>query len=220
MSGVGHERHREPHALLFAPGALAEAPVGEVGDAGGGEDVVDGPGVGEQGGDVLDALAHRQILEQSAGLHDGGDEATRDGRVRRHAEDADAARRRFAQAEDHVDRRRLARTVGAEERDDLAGRDLEVDPTDGLDAPVLAGKGLRHAGEGDGCVVHASSLAATTRAGLGRTSRPRHDKCHESTLRRQTAVSIGGSGVTLHREIARDRVKACPVRRRNRRVAL
>lgn len=187
MSGVGHERHREPHALLFDPGALAEASVGEVGEVGGREDVVDGPGVGKQGGDVLDALAHRQFLEQSAGLHDGGDEATCDGRVRRHAEDADATRRRFAQAEDDVDRR-LARTVRAEERDDLAGRDLEVDPTGVLDAPVLAGEGLRHAGEGDGCVAHASSLVAVGHACLGRASRRCHDKCHESTFRRGSAV--------------------------------
>ena len=50
---------------------------------------------------------------------------------------------------------------------------------------------------------HASSLAATTRAGLGRTSRPRHDKCHESTLRRRPAVCICGSG---SRFTARSRV--------------
>src|SRR6202012_5781996 len=40
---------------------------------------------------------------------------------------------RLGQRPEHVDLRRLARPVGAEEAEDLAGPDLEVDAADGLE---------------------------------------------------------------------------------------
>ena len=45
--------------------------------------------------------------------------------------DADRARGRGEQAADHLDRRRLARAVGAEEGEQLAGPDRQVEPVDG-----------------------------------------------------------------------------------------
>ena len=52
------------------------------------------------------------------------------------AEDRDGAGVARAVALEHLDRRRLAGAVRAEQAEDLALLDLEVDPADGLDLPV------------------------------------------------------------------------------------
>ncbi len=52
------------------------------------------------------------------------------------AEDADRAGARARQADDRVDRRRLARAVGAEEAEELAGADAQRDAVDGGKAAV------------------------------------------------------------------------------------
>ena len=69
-------------------------------------------------------------LSRPPGLQDGGHEATRDGRGRRHAEDAHRPLIGLAKAQDHVDRGRLAGSVGAEQRGDLTDLEVEVDAVD------------------------------------------------------------------------------------------
>ena len=59
--------------------------------------------------------------------------------ARLHPEHLDVAGGRLREAEDHVDRGGLAGAVGAEERDDLARLDLEVDAADGVDAAEVLG---------------------------------------------------------------------------------
>ena len=49
------------------------------------------------------------------------------------ARDPGVARRRADERREHAQRRRLAGAVGAEEAEDLAGADLEVDAAHGLD---------------------------------------------------------------------------------------
>ena len=79
---VGQQRHREPQPLLLAAGALADPAVGDVGDAGALEHLVDRAGVREQRRGQLDGLADGEVLEQAAGLHDRGDQAVGDARLR------------------------------------------------------------------------------------------------------------------------------------------
>src|SRR5207244_12550159 len=51
--------------------------------------------------------------------------------------DPDRAARRFLEARDHHERRRLARPARAQQRQELALRDVEADAVDGVDAPIV-----------------------------------------------------------------------------------
>src|SRR5690606_24038298 len=53
------------------------------------------------------------------------------------AVDEDAARAGVDDAADHADQRGLAGAVGAEQREDLAAADLEVDPAQGMEARLV-----------------------------------------------------------------------------------
>src|SRR4051794_2233913 len=54
--------HGEPQPLLLAAGALADPPVGDLGEAGALEDLGDRAGVREQRGGELDGLADSEVL--------------------------------------------------------------------------------------------------------------------------------------------------------------
>jgi hypothetical protein len=84
-----------------------------------------------------------------------GDQAVADGVVRVAAEDLDGAGARRAEAEHHVDRAGLAGAVRAEERDDLAAADGEVDAVDGLDGAEVLGEPGEVEGGGTRRLVHA-----------------------------------------------------------------
>ena len=90
----------------------------------------------------VDELGHRQLRVQGGGL-----EADPDARLERvgaagdvDAEDADLAPVGLAQPLEDLDGRGLARTVRAEQAEDLALRDVEVDAVDGLDVAVALGQ--------------------------------------------------------------------------------
>ena len=95
------------------------------------------------------------------------------------------------QAEQHVDGGGLARPVGPEERDDLAGLDGQVDVVDRDDRAAVGGpEGLAEAGgadggRADGDVDHVPQPAPYVPARTGQRSRPRRDTCHP-------AAPIGG----------------------------
>ncbi len=183
---VAEKRHREPEALLLAAGAHADAPVCERRDSGALHDLVDGAGVDEHAGGELEGLAYRDVLEEAAGLEDGGDEAVGDRRARCLAEHLDLALVGVGQPEEHVDRRGLTGAVGAEERDDLALADREVDAVDGADAAERLDEGVGGYGEEFRCrggrvprgVVHVSIVARARACRRGRVSRMRHDIRH------------------------------------------
>ena len=91
----------------------------------------------EQVRDHVEVLAEREVLV------DGGDPklqcVARAGHGDRLAAEADLAGGRRVHAGEHLDQRRLARAVVADERDDLAGMDVEVDVGQRRDgAEVLA----------------------------------------------------------------------------------
>ena len=121
-------------------------------------------------GDAIDHAEHFEVLldGEIAGQRavDGGEvgvgERAAAAPEQIDAFDLDAPRARLQHAERHVDRRRLARAVGAEQADDLARRHLEADVVDGLERA----KGFAQAlDEENGRVVgHRVSLARRSAA--------------------------------------------------------
>jgi hypothetical protein len=98
-------------------------------------------------GEVLEVLPDVQApVDGAVALEDGGQLPRRDPR-RPHGVDAvdgDRSRRRRDESADRFDRRRLAGSVGAEEPDDLARRDLEGHIVEGDEVtPRAAPVGLR-----------------------------------------------------------------------------
>ena len=74
--GVGQQGEREAQPLLLAAGAGADAPVGDVGDPGPLEHLADRAArVREQARRQAHGLGDGEVLEQAAGLQDGGDRA-------------------------------------------------------------------------------------------------------------------------------------------------
>src|SRR5215210_5196483 len=90
--------------------------------------------------DEAEELAPGQLLVEVGLVGHVGDELPGPLRGRREPADPDRARAGRQQAADHLDRRGLARTVGAEEGEQLAGADPQVEPVDG----PLAAEGLGH----------------------------------------------------------------------------
>ena len=143
---IAHERHGEAQALLLASGALLDDARGEVGDAGAAHGLLCIDSMGEEARRQLHRLTHGDVGQEAGGLHDCGDQAPVGRLARAHPEDSRIAAGRAAQSQDHVDRRRLARTVGAQEGDDFAGADGQVDTVDGGDVT----EGLVQIGQSDG----------------------------------------------------------------------
>ncbi|UUZ61951.1 hypothetical protein LP418_12585 [Nocardioides sp. B-3] len=91
--------------------------------------------------------------------------------VRRLAVQLDRPAGRRRQPEHHVDGGGLAGAVGAEEGDDLAGLDGQVDPLDRDDECAVGGpEGLVQAGGPDGWCAHGSSLRGRTPPAPGEVS--------------------------------------------------
>src|SRR5205085_4011833 len=103
-------------------------------------------------------LAHRERLPQLRGLeHDADPLAERAARLLGvEAEDVDGPRVPAAVALEDLDRRRLAGAVRAEEAEDLAVRDLEVDAAHRLERAV------RFAQSADGDCRHAETSSTST----------------------------------------------------------
>jgi hypothetical protein len=124
-----------------------------------------------QRGGEGDDLGHRQVGQQPARLEHGADRAGPDGVGRGQAVELDLAGVGLGQPEQHLDGGRLAGPVRAEQRDDLAAVDREVEGVDGGDsAEPLAEAGQGHRGRGlRGSRVHAYEGGA----GDGPRGRPR-----------------------------------------------
>ncbi len=79
--GVGHQGQGEAHPLGLAARQLVGAAVGDVGDAGGGEDLVDRHRVGVQRAPPSSRSSRTvEVADQRAGLQHGADRAVADGR--------------------------------------------------------------------------------------------------------------------------------------------
>lgn len=136
--GVGHQRAGDVGPLLLPAGQLGDGPVGQRGqpdpvDPLGRRPLLGTAGPADQG------LAREDAAEDhlgDGGGHPGGDlgalghvpEPRPAGEPSEwFAEQLDRAAERD-EADESADEGRLARSVGAEDRDELAGGDLEVDP--------------------------------------------------------------------------------------------
>ena len=154
--GLVQQGAGEGHALALAGGEALHPVVGPVGDAEAGEQVV-GLVVRRARRQAAHARHERHVLEGGeavveAGLlghHTGAltDGVAVGGRVE--AEDGGAAPVGHQQAVEQADGRGLARPVGAEEGDDLAGVDLEAQPIERLlgakgDGEVVGADGGDH----------------------------------------------------------------------------
>jgi hypothetical protein len=114
-------------AAAARPGALGHPAVGDLGDAGPPQRRWHVCVLREQAGGVEHRLTDREVLEQPPGLHDRGNQAPPDGVLGCHAEDRDLAIAGGGKAENHVNGRGLARTVGAQECDDFSLANGQID---------------------------------------------------------------------------------------------
>jgi len=152
---IGQQREGEPQPLLLTARALPHLACHETVQPRPAHDVVDTRVRVVQGGDSPHRLSHAEVAQQATGLQDGRHLPGNHGAARRGAQHLDRARRGWHQAQRDVERGCLAGTVRAEERDDLAGRDLDVDTVDRHDGLVpgatrvlLAPCGDAHSGRG------------------------------------------------------------------------
>ncbi|VXB59327.1 hypothetical protein CITRIK5_50229 [Citricoccus sp. K5] len=158
----GQQGECEAQPLLFAAGALADLPAGDLCRAGPLEGGLDRDVAGLAGGDHGHGLLDRQVAQQATGLEHGADPALEHGLLRRHPENREGAGRRGGEAEDQVEERGLAGTVGSEQGHDLTSLDLQVDAVDGPDGAGPAAELTVDAGgvEGGAGRVGASRIGA------------------------------------------------------------
>ena len=134
--GVADQRDREPHALGLPTAQPVGSALRQVGNLRDLECLVDRQRRRVERGHHRDELSHREVLQQPTGLQHRADPAVLDGFGRRLAEDRDGPAVGFLQAQQHVDGRRLAGTVRAEQRDRLPGGYLDIDAADGANRPA------------------------------------------------------------------------------------
>ena len=139
--GRAVDRERDLQTPLLAAGELLDAHVATMGEVQPLEVCVDVPAAAGEPRPQRSGLAHRQLTGEAALLeHDPGPRphgpALAQRVVPEHAHGAGGGR---AVALERLERRRLARAVGAEQGEDLSALHAEVDPVDGdvlaVDAP-------------------------------------------------------------------------------------
>ena len=175
------DRHVQPAPLT--PGELGDRTVGVLGEVERLEQLL-GPGPGVAAGQAVGAgladelVAPAVLVSGGVALTDVPDRAPDRGPV---ADDVEAGdlrrpRSRADQRGQHPERRRLAGAVRTEERDQLAGRDLQVEAANGLDrllvARVVAGEpdGADHRPPGVHLVVVGHDHYARNQSGQFLTS--------------------------------------------------
>ena len=169
-----HQRAREVEPALHASGVGLDPPAGGVGQADELEQLV-GPRAPAAAGEPVQAAL--QLEQLAPGLHGvepdllqrDADPPAHLGRLGDDVDprDVSAARGRRKQRAQHPDRRGLARAVGAQEAEDLAGGDRQVEVADRFDAALeRPAQGARLDG---GSVAHPSGQPSG-RAAPGPTS--------------------------------------------------
>ena len=127
--GVADQRERDVEPAALAAGERGRALIGLRGQADERKRLIDVARRRVVAGVERDALAHREARLGPGFLqHDPDPRAPAAGRLPRvRAEHLDLAAARLAKALEDLDRGRLARPVGPEEREDLPAPDLQVD---------------------------------------------------------------------------------------------
>ena len=126
-----HGRQGVTQTLLLTARALTDLTLSDIGQVSAGEYLIHINGLGVQRRNHLDRSADRQVLEQATGLLNRTEQtgACRLGGVT--AKDAQLAAAGLGQTKNHVDEGGLACTVGAEQGDDFAALDGQVNRVDG-----------------------------------------------------------------------------------------
>ena len=137
-------------------------------------------------GEELEMLADREVREQLAALGHDADPPTPSAVCAFWvgAEHANLAGVATAIAHQDLDGRRLAGAVRAEQAEDLARRQLEVDPAHGLDAVV----GLSNAGDLDR--IHRREAKPFGAVGVGRRAESRPARRARGSARASTAPNL------------------------------
>jgi hypothetical protein len=147
---VTGDGEREVEPLLLAAGELTDPVVALLQQVGAAQDVLDAERVGVVVADQVDGLGNGEGLGGVALLEHRPDPGPAGLGVGVGAEDPDAALGRRAQAEQHLDGRRLAGAVGAEDGDDVALPDGQVEVVDGDEISIALGQpgGVDNGGRG------------------------------------------------------------------------
>jgi hypothetical protein len=141
--------------LRLASGELLRAPAGDPLDAGEPEHDVDVQRSGVHSGHHPEQLSHGEIADERPGLKHYSDRTGADGGLRRTAEHANSPGIGPREAEQHVDRGRLAGAVRAEQRDHFTGAKREIDAADRLHHVFRRPERLLEAAELDNRRLHA-----------------------------------------------------------------
>ena len=148
-------------------------------------------GAREERGHHRDELANRQVTQHAARLQHDADPAGPDRVVGRASEDRDRSLVGLLEAEQQVDRRRLARAVRPEQRDCLALLDGHVDPAHRVNGAGRGAEGLLQPAQVDSVAVpfHPTTVAGSEHHPWDRVNRPecRPQSCDDKRrpLRRQ-----------------------------------
>src|SRR5581483_4173918 len=121
----------------------------------------------------VEVLPHGQRAVERVELRDDADAALHRGRMLAHvhAGDERAASRRDDGRRQHPDRRRLAGAIRAEQPEELAAPDFEVEPVDGEDRIAAGSEGLAELLRPDRRVVGCGHYAAETASASSRGRR-------------------------------------------------
>ena len=131
--GVGEQGQGESHPLLLAARALADLAFGDFREIRALQDFADRAARRQHAGDHGDDFVNRVLAKEAAALQKGRQPAVVYGLARIPAENGDRPGVGPREVEDHVERRGLARAVGAKKRDDLAAVDGERHAVDRVD---------------------------------------------------------------------------------------
>lgn len=125
--GLRQERESEPQPLLLAARALGDLPVPQLTDSGPAHALF-GVGAGVERSQHVNRGFDGHVGKQPSRLQNRGDQAGAHRLPGRLPEQLHLSRVRSGQSQEHVDGRRLARSVGAEERRYLTAPDPQVQP--------------------------------------------------------------------------------------------
>src|SRR3954452_6584 len=160
--GVAHQRQPEVQAPGLAARQSADLLVLLAAQAGELEHLVDVARCRIQAAPVLERLADRDVAIHAAALQDDPHPRAQVARALAgiEAEHRDDPARAFAVALEDLDGRGLAGAVGAQQAEHLAARDLDVDPPDGSEPPIVL---VQVAHEDGGGIGHPRIVARALR---------------------------------------------------------
>ena len=184
---IRQQRQPEPQPLHLTAGAGADLPAHEIPDVGPPDHLFDGQRFPVAHGEHPQRLLDSQVLQQPSRLEHRADGTPPGRRGGRPPEHLDGARVRRREAEHHVQQRRLAGAVRAEQRDDFADGDRQGDIVDRGDGAEGFGHArdrqrrpgwFRWAAVGFPVRIHGLIITPGQTFRKCNAAGSRHDECH------------------------------------------